>query len=181
LLGAAIEDNGGAGSKGSHWEKRYWGSEFMSAAQVSNPVISQLTISMFEDSGWYVFRKGETVNGKVIDYEPLYWLKGYGCNIYKDHCPKATHSCSTDGETGCSYDNTFKGVCLGDSFANGCKYRVPFSPWEKYDCRFTDPGNKKVKDDAIKYNNSQGPNRRCFNGEVMDKKSFFKKSANFCF
>jgi len=181
LLGAAIEDEGGSGSKGSHWEKRYWGSEFMSAATVENPVISELTVSMFEDSGWYIFRKGETVNGKVIDYEPLFWLQGYGCAIYTDACPTATHSCSTRGETGCSYDNTFKGGCSSSTFSNSCSYFTPYNPFEKSDCRFHDANNNKQGQEAARYLNSQGPNRRCFNGKISDTVSGWTKSSNFCF
>lgn len=182
LPGAMTEDEGSLESKGAHWEKRHWGSEIMSDIQVPNAVISELTISMFEDSGWYFFRKNLAANQvKSIDYEPLFWLKNYGCKIYTDECPKTSHSCSNTGDFGCSYDNTFRGVCENVSFANKCNYFVPYTPWEKFDCRVIETSSTGENLYADRYFNSQGPNRRCFNGQINDKKSAYKKTGNFCF
>ena len=54
LAGVELEDDGGSGSAGSHWEKRQMFTEFMCA----NPsgfqnVKSSLTLALMEDSGWY--------------------------------------------------------------------------------------------------------------------------------
>ena len=181
LEGAPVEDEGNSGSKGAHWEKRFFGSDYMSAASVTNPVISELSISMFEDSGWYIFRQGELVNGKSIDYEPLFWLKYYGCGIFTDTCPSAGHSCTVEGELGCSYDNTFRGVCAKVGFANNCMYKIPYTPWENYDCRIIAEENATIQLYAARYYNSQGPNRRCFNGKITDTVSGYQKNGNFCF
>jgi len=81
IAGAPVEDNGGSGTAGAHWEKMFFFSEFMSGVQVTNPVISELTMALLEDSGWYKFSKGEVHGGVTIDYEPLYWLKNYGCEV----------------------------------------------------------------------------------------------------
>jgi hypothetical protein len=55
LNGAELEDGGGAGTAGSHWEKLLFGPEFMtgvtSGAEI-NPY-SAITFALFQDSGWY--------------------------------------------------------------------------------------------------------------------------------
>lgn len=51
--GVPVEDNGGSGSAGSHWEKITHGNEMMVSNQVANPVVSMFTLKLMEDSGWY--------------------------------------------------------------------------------------------------------------------------------
>lgn len=154
----------------------------MSASSVTNPIISKVTISLFEDSGWYVFRRGAEVNGKVIDYERFYWLQGYGCEIIGNvKCPANAHACSSLGTGGCSYDNTFRGTCDNVDFGNGCNYFVPSSPWENSDCRVMNPNNEKLKQYSRRYYNVNGPGSRCFNGFIQDSISGFAKASNFCF
>jgi len=186
LSGAPLEDEG---SHNAHWEKRFFGSEIMSAGETTNSVISKLTISLLEDSGWYVFRRGTVVNNKVIDYEPFYWLKGEGCNVYNEKCPVTSSTCSKLGSNGCSYDGTYQGTCSTSVFGNGCKYFVPSTPWVKSDCRvLTANGHKKVAGGMSKleeyrkrYFNVNGPGSRCFNGSIKDSVSGFTKTENFCF
>jgi len=155
----------------------------MSAASVTNPVISKLSVAMFEDSGWYTFNSGEKLhgNGATIAAEPLFWLKDYGCNIFTDSCPTASHTCESKGDYGCSYDNTFRGVCAVVGFANQCKYYVPYSPWQDYDCRVISEYRSSSQQLASRYWMSKGPNRRCFNGKINDTESGYVKTGNFCF
>ena len=48
-----LENQGGDMSKGAHWERRLFYNELMTASISENPVISNTTLSLFEDSGWY--------------------------------------------------------------------------------------------------------------------------------
>jgi leishmanolysin len=185
LPGAPLEDNGSSGSAGSHWEKLFFSSEFMSAASVTNPVISQLTIALLEDSGWYKFNKGKVIDGVTIDYEPFFWLKDKGCGVFKEKCPMSSSSCpSADiNKFGCSYDNTFRGVCRTVSFANGCSYYIPYHPWSQYDCRELNHTNDEWKSQGKRYGEERGTMSRCWNGDITNLKQRigYKKSENFCF
>lgn len=40
-------------SKGSHWERRLVYNELMTASLSEDPSISEITLSLLEDSGWY--------------------------------------------------------------------------------------------------------------------------------
>lgn len=183
LPGGPLEDNGSAGSAGSHWEKLFFSSEFMSAASVSNPVISQLTIALLEDSGWYKFNKGAVFDGVTIDYEPFFWLRGKGCEVFKEKCPKSSSSCPSKdiNKFGCSYDNTFRGVCRTVGFANGCNYYVPYHPWSQYDCRELNHTNDDWKLQGERYGEERGAMSRCWNGDITNLKLSYKKISNFCF
>lgn len=53
IEGVPLENGGGSGSKNSHWEKTLFPSEIMNP-QVANPAtISEFTIALLEDMGWY--------------------------------------------------------------------------------------------------------------------------------
>lgn len=52
-IGAEIEDGGGGGTAGSHFESRIYMGEVMCGILFGYPVISNLTLSLLEDTGWY--------------------------------------------------------------------------------------------------------------------------------
>ena len=53
--GAALEDAGGEGTNGSHWEKRLFLGETMcgTTQDGETSAVSALTLALFEDAGWY--------------------------------------------------------------------------------------------------------------------------------
>nr|CDJ81504.1 Peptidase M8 domain containing protein [Haemonchus contortus] len=53
LEGAELENQEISGTLGSHWEKRAFESELMTADSTQPPVLSRLSLALFEDSGWY--------------------------------------------------------------------------------------------------------------------------------
>lgn len=57
LEGADLEDDGGRGSAGSHWEARLFQGELMNAIAASEAYserqqLTNLTLALLEDSGW---------------------------------------------------------------------------------------------------------------------------------
>jgi len=48
-----LEDGGGSGTGGSHWEKRIFMNEYMTGTESQHPIFSRLTMALFQDSGWY--------------------------------------------------------------------------------------------------------------------------------
>lgn len=107
LSGAPLEDGGGSGTRLSHWEKRNFMNEYMTGESTNNPVLSGLTMSLFEDSGWY-----------QIDYstaEDLVWGKNEGCAFVEDSCGKwpqgRGYYCAEENRPSCSFDLQAKGHC----------------------------------------------------------------------
>lgn len=78
LEGAELENQGGVGSVGSHWEKRVFENEAMSAVATQVYALSRLTLALLEDSGWYEVNYDKA--------ESMLWGRGLGCNFAKRSC-----------------------------------------------------------------------------------------------
>ncbi|TNN18161.1 Leishmanolysin-like peptidase isoform 2 [Schistosoma japonicum] len=78
LDGIDIENEGGAGTQGSHFEKRTVGDETMAGVTGVKTVLSRLTLAFFTDSGWW-----------DVDYsvaEPWLYGKNLGCTFVMQSC-----------------------------------------------------------------------------------------------
>ena len=115
--GGEIEDGGGSGTTGSHWEKRTFFNEYMTGSSSSDPIFSNLTIAYFVDSGWY--EAGEDVSD-AIDTR-LVWGKNLGCDFAEKACndddgwPRKDafpgYYCTDKRDTSCSFDLKGKARC----------------------------------------------------------------------
>ncbi|CAF1298982.1 unnamed protein product [Rotaria sordida] len=78
LEGAELENQGSIGTALTHWEKRLFEHEIMTGTYTQESVISNLTLALLEDSGWY-----------DVSYEygkPLLWGRNLGCDFVKTSC-----------------------------------------------------------------------------------------------
>lgn len=57
IEGIPLEDGGGAGSAGSHWEKSMFPNEYMNPTIESPGIISEFTFILLNNTGWYNVRK----------------------------------------------------------------------------------------------------------------------------
>lgn len=78
LEGAEIENQGGAGTRWTHWEKRVLENEAMTGTYTQNPVFSRISLGLMEDTGWY------GVNYSMA--EDLDWGRNLGCMFAKRSC-----------------------------------------------------------------------------------------------
>lgn len=74
LYGLPLEYNGGPGTAGSHWAKRYMNGDYMIGESFGENLISEISLALFEDSGWY------KVNWKMANL--FLWGKGKGCDFF---------------------------------------------------------------------------------------------------
>lgn len=51
--GAPLENNGGAGTAGSHWERLTFGNEAMTGSEFPDSVFTVFTFKLLEGTGWY--------------------------------------------------------------------------------------------------------------------------------
>lgn len=125
--GVELEHFGGLGSSFSHWSKRILNTEFMIADSYGENYISNFTLALFEDSGWY-----------KVDYskaEQMLWGKNKGCDFLENKCINKrvvsggflsslgsdksskydTHFkeefCTNFEEEKCSISHTFRAIC----------------------------------------------------------------------
>ena len=90
LFGVPLEYNGGPGTAGAHWSKRYMNTDYMIGDSYGENLISEITLALFEDSGWY-----------RIDYSManiMNWGKGKGCAFFHDQCVVPDREAEQDGE-----------------------------------------------------------------------------------
>jgi hypothetical protein len=111
LPGAEIEDGGGGGTAGSHWEKRVFNNEYMTGSEVEWSVFSPLTLAYFADSGWYQIDDTKA--------QALIWGLNKGCNFAMKQCLSSNwpssdgYLCakSTTGVSTPTFDRVGYGIC----------------------------------------------------------------------
>ena len=68
-MGAPLENQGGSGSLGAHWERSVFQNEIMTASDLTERLVfSNLTMALLESTGWYKVNK--------IYAEALIWGRG---------------------------------------------------------------------------------------------------------
>ncbi|GLI62855.1 hypothetical protein VaNZ11_005584 [Volvox africanus] len=140
LSGAQLEEEGSAGSAGSHWEYTHYQGEVMVAsttfaADGTPPVLSNLTLSYLDDTGWYVTNRSAA--------GLLSWGAGAGCLLPSSTCSSymlavpgqrlfcgaATSAsasqqlpapASTSSTFVCTKSYRARGTCRALNFTNGC-------------------------------------------------------------
>lgn len=146
ITGVPLENEGGAGTSGSHWEKTFLPHEYMNPTTANPGIISEFTFSLLRGSGWY-----RTLTGGAQRFD---WGKGTGCK-YFSHCPPLHQGTCADNQVGfatCSADYDAKAVCSKDnSYGTGCTRKSP----QEHSC-FINKDGKLLKNEAY------GPMSRCF-------------------
>ena len=109
ITGIPLENYGGAGSAGSHWESRYLLGDYMIATDYPEIVISDISLAVFEDSGFY---KVNYYTGGLFRFG-----KGEGCSFFNKKCiidggtPFANEFCIKSQEPFCTAGHLSKGHC----------------------------------------------------------------------
>ncbi|XP_076940434.1 uncharacterized protein LOC143609606 [Bidens hawaiensis] len=105
LTGLELEDGGGRGTSGSHWEKRLLMNEIMTGSVDTRSVISKMTLALLEDSGWY------EANYSMADR--LDWGLNQGTEFVTNRCNlwKGAYHCNTTQFSGCTYNREAEGYC----------------------------------------------------------------------
>ena len=96
---------------GTHWEQRIVGREAMNSYTALNSVVSKISASLLEDSGWY---KVDLSSKNIMEFQ---WGKGQGCDFVGKPClagGKAQFHEFCEGKLeGCSNDFAFLTNCTG--------------------------------------------------------------------
>ncbi|KAK8642462.1 hypothetical protein V6N13_011804 [Hibiscus sabdariffa] len=103
--GLELEDGGGRGTSGSHWEKRLLMNEIMTGSVDTRSVVSKMTLALLEDSGWY------QANYSMADR--LDWGRNQGTDFVTSPCNlwKGAYRCNRTNFSGCTYNREAEGYC----------------------------------------------------------------------
>ena len=115
ITGVELENQGGLGSVGSHWEARLMLGDYMISTDYDETVISDITLALFEDSGWY---KVNYYSGGLFRYG-----KNQGCTFLEEKCikngvPTFEEFCNTPNKGKCLPGNISKGKCYIVNYSN---------------------------------------------------------------
>ena len=112
INGVQLENDGGDGTAGSHWDSRYMLGDYMMATDYSDVVLSDISLALFEDTGFYqvnyytggLFRFGKNQGCSFIEKKCLY-NQGKKTLFPNDFCYES-------GKSFCSSSHISKGNCL---------------------------------------------------------------------
>jgi len=171
LPGAIMEDDGGSGTDGSHFEKKIYLYETMASGSATGKRTSQFSLALLEGSGWYA------VNYSYA--EPYFYGQGEGCNFIYGQCSTTQASflefcIGSTSNRGCSSQGHSGGVCYNDSQVDGCEYQYPEN---NYHCENPDAVNYARLPSAEVF--GRGLGSKCFTGTLSTKSS--ASSTSFCF
>jgi leishmanolysin len=107
--GVELENQGGSGTSGSHWEARIMLTDYMIGQSYDDVTISEITLALFEDSGWY---KVNYYTGGLFRFG-----KNQGCNFLTSKCVSDEKSnfrefCESLASPQCTNTRSAKGYCL---------------------------------------------------------------------
>jgi hypothetical protein len=137
IEGAYLENEGGSGSAGSHFERRIFYNEYMTASVIKDFRFSQFSLALLEGTGWY-----------SPDYtyaEPTTWGKNKGCTFFDTTCVNSVTKlanfeefCSPLTGKGISWTYRGYGTCVADTLSTSSSLASYKNYW----------GNNTVNNDA---------------------------------
>lgn len=107
LQGLELENGGGDGSAGSHWESRVVGLDYMAATTTKDAMYSRFTFALLKDTGWY------DINWDYTQIPAFGYHKG--CEFHKRDCvdkgvAQWDEFCDDMKDT-CDFYHLYKGYC----------------------------------------------------------------------
>ena len=118
--GVELEESGGSGTAGSHWEARILLGEYMNGVVYpEEQVISEFTLALLEDSGYY---KANYYTGGLMRYG-----KNKGCDFVKKRCVNSEHEINPLFENE-FYDSIYS-TYMDSSCSSGRQSRAYYAWW----------------------------------------------------
>ena len=104
-----LENQGGEGNAGYHWEARYMLGDYMISTDYPDVAISNITLAVFEDTGFY---KVNYYSAGLFKYG-----KNKGCDFFERKCiankkVQFDEFCDVTDEPRCSFSMTLKSSCF---------------------------------------------------------------------
>ncbi|EGR33968.1 leishmanolysin family protein, putative [Ichthyophthirius multifiliis] len=171
LEGMQLENQGGQGSVGSHWERTILLNEIMTAESIPTQApLSIFTIALLKDTGFY-----QDVNENFSS--KIKWGKGRGCDFFQSACKSQTVQYQEFVESqqpkGCSYENDGYGTGVNTLTTDGCYFMISYS---NKICNSAENNNLS----SNKYMNERletfGADSRCLNSTLSFSNYIFNDS-----
>jgi len=192
IIRIPLENQGGSGSVGSHWESRYMLGDYMISTDYPDQAISDITLGLFEDTGFY---KVNYYSGGLFKFG-----KNKGCEFFSKKCienEKATFDefCDTAKEAMCISSRTLKSSCYlvnynnylnrnfryfsdptkgGFPAADYCPVASEFHEDNYYFSTHCQVGKSQLSEE---YNENIGNNSLCFMSSLLPNSSLINQTS----
>jgi leishmanolysin len=144
-----LEDQGGSGTSGTHWEKRVLLNELMVGYFTGGEVtrsVSPMTLAYFKDSGHY-----DVDYSKADDPSELWFGRNAGCGFLSDKCNASSpFFCFTPGTIACSPDR------LSVAFCNVASYQIALPTQFQYPPLSANQGSSVIYTDYCPFYEGYG-------------------------
>lgn len=142
-----MENGGGSGSAGAHFEKLSFGDDTMVSDDTTDAKYGIMSLAVGKDSGWYTIDLGKS--------EHFFWGKNEGCKIFEETCSTAHVSefCSSNGAQACSDNHMYITSCSNSSYTGSCNINLNMKS-----CKVHHTPNQDLY--------SYGPDAACLNTRV---------------
>ncbi|XP_064398055.1 uncharacterized protein LOC135344730 isoform X3 [Halichondria panicea] len=124
IIGVELENQGGEGTAGSHWEQRIMGNEGMTGVTLFTCPFSRITLGLFQDTGWYI------PNYEVAD--AFAWGLNSGCTIPHGSCREYITQQQESGRSISPYcvdvDDDTRGCTMDHEFISHCNLESDVDP-----------------------------------------------------
>jgi leishmanolysin len=113
-----MENGGGTGSAGAHFEKVTFGDEIMVPDDTLHARFSQLSLAVAADSGWY--------DVDFLDGDEYTYGRNEGCGMFSNRCVRSviTEFCNNVGKTTCSDNFKYISLCRKSKFTGNCNINL---------------------------------------------------------
>ena len=162
IKGIPLEDQGGEGSVGAHWEARYMLGDYMISTDYTEVVISDITLALFEDTGLY---KVNYYTGGLFRFG-----KNQGCSFLEEKCIKNAKTdfpnefCIDPGEGFCGSSHISRGRCLIFDYKESLDDKYQYFTNSHYGGAFSSANYCPVSYDYNSDNNDYNYEFSCKNG-----------------
>ena len=170
----------------SHWESRYMLGDIMISTDFQEKVISDMTLALFEDTGFY---KVNYYTGGLFKFG-----KNKGCDFFKKSCIINGYSqfnefCEKESEPKCSYSRSIKSSCYIHDYTNELSSEYQYFsnpkrggffaadycpvPFESHPSNYYYPKHCLIgkSDDSNVYGEKLGNNSFCFISSLLPNNS----------
>ena len=115
LDGIPLENQGGEGSYGSHWEATYMFGDYMVSYRNDDAQLSDITLALFDDAEFY---QVEYYSGGLFKFG-----KNKGCKFFENNCLSFPDEyCNSNiKEQECTTSRGSKGICSENEIFNECR------------------------------------------------------------
>ena len=174
ITGVELENQGGEGSVGSHWEARVMLGDYMISTDYPEIVISDISLALFKDSGWYDVNY---YTGGLFRFG-----KGEGCKFLDSLCVNSNKSNFEFDFCDKKYENMCTSNYLNRGYCYITEYNSSLSSYYQYFDKSNIGGWEPADYCPVAlsyYSSSYYFQSSCVNGELSSDESYYPSSLGF--